>query len=171
MSEVQLSEEVRTLLRAYYTCEVTTVNSKGQPITWPCLPYFHEETGEIIFTASIAFPVKALNARRYPRVSLLYSDPTGSGLTTPPALLVQGEASVQELLDYHDPKIVGLFRVTQKRQPDSKRFSTNRVTRRLFSWYLFQRLVVTVTPRRVRIWPQGDFYAEPREIEVIMDVE
>jgi pyridoxamine 5'-phosphate oxidase-like protein len=167
MSEVPLSAEVRTLLRAYYTCEVTTVNRKGQPITWPCLPYFHEETGEIIFTASIAFPVKALNARRYPQVSLLYSDPTGSGLTKPPALLVQGEASVQELLDYHDPKIIGLFRLTQKRQPDSQRFSTNRFARRLFSWYLFQRLVVTVTPRRVRIWPAGDFHAESRGIEVM----
>ena len=167
MSEVQLSKEIRTLLQTYYTCEVTTVNSKGQPITWPCLPYFHQETGEIIFTASIAFPVKALNARRNPHVSLLYSDPTGSGLTKPPALLVQGEASVQELLDYHDPKITGLFRTTQKRQPDVARFSANRFTRRLFSWYLFQRLVVTVTPRRVRIWPEGDFHAEPQQIEVL----
>ena len=167
MPEVQLPEEVRTLLHAYYTCEVTTVNSKGQPITWPCLPYFHEETGEIIFTASIAFPVKALNARRNPHVSLLYSDPTGSGLTKPPALLVQGEAKVEELLDYHDPKIIGLFRTTQKRQPDVARFSGNRFTRRLFSWYLFQRLVVTVTPRRVRIWSQGDFHAEPKQIEVL----
>src|SRR5579864_9063150 len=166
MPEVQLSEDIRTLLRAYYTCEVTTVNSKGQPITWPCLPYFHEETGEIIFTASIAFPVKALNARRHPHVSLLYSDPTGSGLTKPSALLVQGEASVQELLDYHDPKIVGLFRITQKRQPDSKRFTDNRFMRHLFSWYLFQRLVVTVIPRQVHIWPEGDFHAEPKEIEV-----
>jgi general stress protein 26 len=171
MSEAQLSEEVRTILRAYYTCEVTTVNSKGQPITWPCLPYFHEETGEIIFTASIAFPVKALNARRHPQVSLLYSDPTGSGLTEPPALLVQGEASVQELLDYQDPKILGLFRITQKRQPDSTRFSTNRITRHLFSWYLFQRLVVTVTPQRVRIWSQGDFQAAPKEIEVMTHAE
>jgi Pyridoxamine 5'-phosphate oxidase len=167
MPEVQLPKEIRTLLQTYYTCEVTTVNSKRQPITWPCLPYFHEETGEIIFTASIAFPVKAFNARRNPHVSLLYSDPTGSGLTKPPALLVQGEASVQELLDYQDPKIIGLFRITQKRQPDAARFSTNRFTRRLFSWYLFQRLVVTVTPRRVRIWSEGDFHAEPQQIEVL----
>lgn len=166
MPEIQLSEEIRTLLRAYYTCEVTTVNSKGQPITWPCLPYFHEETGEIIFTASIAFPVKALNARRNPHVSLLYSDPTGSRLTKPPALLVQGKANVQELLDYNDPKIIGLFRATQKRQPDIARFIGNRFTRRLFSWYLFQRLIVTVTPQRIRIWSEGDFHADPQKIEV-----
>ena len=92
MPALQLPEEVAAVLRAYYTCEVTTVNAKGQPMTWPALAYFDEATGEIFFSVSIAFPVKAQNARKRPQVSLLYSDPTGSGLEHAPAVLVQGNA-------------------------------------------------------------------------------
>lgn len=164
MSELHLSEEIRSLLRAYYTCELTTVNRKGQPISWPCLPYFHEETGEIVFSASIAFPVKALNIRRHPQVSLLFSDASGSNLNTPDGLLIQGDASVEELTNYQDPKIIGLFHLNQQRQPDSSRFTTNRFVRRIFSWYLFQRLVISVVPKRVYVWPGGDFQIMPTAI-------
>ncbi|MGH2506635.1 MAG: pyridoxamine 5'-phosphate oxidase family protein [Ktedonobacteraceae bacterium] len=162
---LSLPHDVCQLLQTYYTCEMTTVNRVGQPITWPCLAYFHAETGHIIVTASIAFRVKALNARRHPQVSLLYSDPSGSGLSTPPALLVQGIAHVQELVDYTDPEIIGLFRVIQERQPASKKFST-RLMRRMFTWYLYQRFVMIITPERIRLWPQGGFHAEATEIEV-----
>ena len=93
MPALQLPEEVAAVLRAYYTCEVTTINAKGQPMTWPALAYFDEATGEIFFSVSIAFPVKAQNARKRPQVSLLYSDPTGSGLEHAPAVLVQGNAT------------------------------------------------------------------------------
>jgi hypothetical protein len=166
MSQHFLSDEVCSLLQAYYTCEFTTVNSKGQPVTCPCLAYFHPETGQILVTASIAFRVKALNARRHPKVSLLYSDPGGSGLTTPPALLVQGEASVEELLDHTNHKMISLYKVIQKRQPENRNFMRNRLMRKLFTWYLFQRLVVTVTPQHVRLWPDGNFHAAPTDIEM-----
>lgn len=170
MSQPVLPEEMCLLLQAYYTCEFTTVNRTGQPITWPCLAYFHAPTQQILVTASLAFRVKARNALHHPQVSLLYSDPSGSGLIAPPALLVQGTADVQELLDYTDPKIIGLFRVIQERQPSSKRFSRNRFTRSLFTWYLYQRLVITVTPQSIRMWPQGDFHAEPI-LKEVPDVE
>jgi len=166
MPQKSLPAEICTLLEAYYTCEVTTVNRRGFPITWPCLAYFHPETGQILLTASIAFRVKALNAQRHPSVSLLYSDPSGSGLAKPPAVLVQGKANVQELLDQTDPKIIGLYKVIQKRQPDNQNFMRNRLLRKLFTWYLFQRLVITVTPHRVRLWPEGNFHATPTEIEI-----
>ncbi len=166
MSQSFLPEEVSAALGAYFTCEMTTVNTKGQPITWPCLAHFDAKTGQILLTASIAFRVKAVNARKYPKVSLLYSDPTGSGLTDPPAILIQGTARVEELLEYTSPRIIQLFRVTQQRQPDSKKFLTNRIMRRLFRWYLFQRLVIEVTPQRVRFWPRCNFYTDPTEIQI-----
>lgn len=166
MNHLQLSSEILQVLHEYYTCEVTTVNRQGQPITWPCLPYFHEETGEIIFTASIAFPVKALNARRHPQVSLLYSDPSGSHLERPPALLVQGDATVIEMLDFTDPRVIGLSRASSRRQPDSSNFHSNRLARKLFSWYLYQRLMVIVQPQRILVWSNGDFQTMPTEIGV-----
>jgi len=166
MPRLDIPSEINTVLREYYTCEVTTVNRQGQPITWPSLPYYDEKTGQIVLTVSIAFTVKAYNARHHPQVSLLYSDPNGSGLDRPPAVRVQGDATVAELLNYTTPQILGLFRVTGRRQPDSRRFTSNRFVRSIFTWYLFQRLVITVEPQRIQVWQQGDFNAVPKEIEV-----
>jgi hypothetical protein len=160
-----LPADVEAVLRRFYTCEFTTVNRQGQPMTWPSVPYLDADAGRIVCAVSIAFPVKAFNARRHPQVSLLYSDPTGSGLDHPPAVLVQGEAVVAEVLDY-SPDIIGLFRVVARRQPDSARFTGNPFVRRMFSWYLFQRLSLTVTPRRILVWPEGDFAPMPQAIEV-----
>jgi hypothetical protein len=158
-----LPGDVGAVLRDFYTCEFTTVNRHGQPLTWPAVPYFDEARGVIVCAVSIAFPVKAFNARRHPQVSLLYSDPTGSGLADPPAVLVQGDAAVAEVLDY-TPDIIGLFRTVSRRQPDSRRFTQNRFIRSLFAWYLFQRISLTVTPRRLLVWPAGDFSRQPTEI-------
>jgi hypothetical protein len=165
MPALQLPEEVAAVLRAYYTCEVTTINAKGQPMTWPALAYFDEATGEIFFSVSIAFPVKAQNARKRPQVSLLYSDPTGSGLEHAPAVLVQGNALVAEILK-STPHAVALNKLAQRRQPDSGRFIANNFSRRLFSWYLFKRIGITVRPHRLTVWPNRDFSQTPSVIEV-----
>jgi len=165
MPTLQLPDEVAAVLRAYYTCEVTTVNGKGQPMTWPALAHFDEETGEIFFSVSIAFPVKAKNARKRPQVSLLYSDPTGSGLDHAPAVLVHGDATVAEILK-STPHAVALNKLAQRRQPDSGRFIANSFSRRLFSWYLFKRIGITVRPKRLTVWPNRDFSQTPSVIEV-----
>lgn len=165
MAALTLPPEVEAVLRNFYTCEFTTVNRQGQPMTWPSVPYLDTAEGHIVCAVSIAFPVKAFNARRHPQVSLLYSDPTGSRLDRPPAVLVQGDAAVAEVLDY-TPDIIGLFKTVSRRQPDSRRFTDNRVIRNLFLWYLFQRISLTVTPRRILVWPKGDFAAMPQVIEL-----
>ncbi|HEY7092994.1 MAG TPA: pyridoxamine 5'-phosphate oxidase family protein [Ktedonobacterales bacterium] len=165
MPALQLPEEVAAVLHAYYTCEVTTVNGKGQPMTWPALAYYDEAIGEIFFSVSIAFPVKAQNARKRPQVSLLYSDPTGSGLDQPPAVLVQGDATVAEILEM-TPHVSALNKLARQRQPDSGRFQASNLSRRLFSWYLFKRIGITVRPRRLTVWPNRDFSQTPTVIEV-----
>jgi hypothetical protein len=164
MPALNLPPDVEAVMRGFYTCEFTTVNRAGQPMTWPSVPYFNAE-GRIVCAVSIAFPVKAFNARRHPQVSLLFSDPTGSGLENPPAVLVQGDAVVTEILEY-TPDIIGLFKTVSTRQPDSRRFTNNRIVRHLFIWYLFQRLSLTVTPRRLLVWPDGDFSRMPTTIEL-----
>jgi hypothetical protein len=165
MPALQVPDEVAAVLRAYYTCEVTTVNAKGQPMTWPALSYYDEATGEIFFSVSIAFPVKAQNARKRPQVSLLYSDPTGSGLDQPPAVLVQGDATVAEILEM-TPHVSALNKLARQRQPDSGRFQVSNLSRRLFSWYLFKRIGITVRPHRLMVWPNRDFSQTPSVIEV-----
>ncbi len=80
-------------------------------------------------------------------------------------MLVQGRAAVAEVLDY-PPDVIGLFRTVSQRQPDSARFTSNPLVRRIFTWYLFQRIALRVTPQRFTVWPGGDFSASPQVFEV-----
>ena len=165
MGKLPLPPEVDDVLGGFYTCEFTTVNTKGQPMTWPSVPYYNRKEGRLVIAVSVAFPVKAYNARKHPQVSMLFSDPTGSQLVDPPAVLVQGDAVVAEVLEY-TPDIIGLFKTVAKRQPESAKFTSNKIVRNLFVAYLFQRISLTVTPRRILWWPQRDFSQDPQVIEL-----
>ncbi|HEX8132733.1 MAG TPA: pyridoxamine 5'-phosphate oxidase family protein, partial [Actinomycetes bacterium] len=87
-----LPREVEAVFREFRTCELSTVARDGTPITWPTLPFWQPERTRFTITTSIGLAQKALNVRRDPRVSLLFSDPTASGLSRPVAVLVQGDA-------------------------------------------------------------------------------
>ena len=163
MPPLDLPDDIAEVLRRTFTAEITTVNRAGQPMTWPSVTYFDEAEGRIVCAVSIAYPVKAYNARRHPQVSLLYSDPTGSGLDHPRTVLVQGTADVAEVLDY-PPDIIGLFATVAERQPDSSRFTSNRFVRGLFNWYLFQRIALRITPDRIAAWPGADMAGPPVEV-------
>jgi hypothetical protein len=164
MSGLQIPSEVEAVFREFRTCEFTTVNKQRQPLTWPIEPFFREEDGRLIVTSSIAFPVKSQNARRHPKVALLFSDPTGSGLQDPPAVLVHGDAIVEELTGDPDWSY-DMFRESVLRQPNTRKFVGNPIAQRLFL-FQYQRIAVISQPRRLLIWPHGDFTALPTKIEL-----
>lgn len=166
MSALRLPSEVEAVLHHFFTCEITTINKGSQPLTWPNLPYYDVPQGRIVLTSSIAFPVKTYNARRNPKVGLLYSDPTGSGLTDPPAVLVQGDATVDEMVkDEYQQLAIDIFVESTRRQPSARQYVGNGLARRLFLFY-FQRIAVFVQPRRILVWPHRDFTQPPTEVEV-----
>ena len=166
MPALSLPPEVEAVLSRCYTCEITTINKEGQPLTWPNLPYYDKPNGRLVVTASVAFPVKTYNIKRNPHVAMLFSDPTGSGLTDPPAVLVQGDATVAEMVEKeHEQLGIDILKVSLARQPQSRQYLANPIARSLFSFY-FRRIGVFVTPRRILTWPQRDFSRTPEEIEV-----
>jgi general stress protein 26 len=164
MHVLRLPPEIEAVFDEFRTCEFTTVNKQGQPLTWPTMPFFHKEEGRIVLTASIAFPVKVYNVKRYPKVSLLFSDPTGSKLDDPPAVLVQGDASIEELTG-DPPWSYEMLKTNVSRQPDSRQYLANPVARYLFMFY-YQRIGIYIQPRRILSWPHRDFSKSPTEIEV-----
>src|ERR1700749_1744697 len=89
-------DEVQAVFDRFITTELTTINQAGQPITWPVTPYYHLGDPCIDVTTGLGYPKKADDARANPLVSLLFSDPTGSGMTAPPTVLVQGSADVDD---------------------------------------------------------------------------
>ena len=98
-------------------------------------------------------------------MSLLYSDPTASGLVQAPIVLVQGDATVsRDVLTWNDD-LRDLVATLAVRQPSSNDNSKGRFMQWLMDWY-YMRLVISVVPRRVRYWADGDFTRPAREIEV-----
>src|SRR5205809_8064719 len=91
-----LPQDVQAVFERFVTTEYTTVDPRGQPITWPVTPYYQRGEGCVDVTTGVGYPKKADDARANSRVSLLFSDPTGSGLAHPPMVLVQGTARADE---------------------------------------------------------------------------
>jgi Pyridoxamine 5'-phosphate oxidase len=149
-----LPQEVREAFERFITCEFTTVDDRQQPITWPVTPYYSQGAATIDVTTGLGYPKKAEDARRNPHVSLLFSDPTGSGIDHGLRVLVQGVAEVDDRdLDANRER----YRTESwEKLPGSRSMHPPRAVRRpLFDWY-YTRIYVKVRPERVFVWPDGD---------------
>jgi general stress protein 26 len=166
MPTLTLPPEVAAVLREFRVCEFTTFAKDGTPTTWPTSARYEPEAMRFLITTSIGLPQKAFNIRRNPCVALLFSDTTGSGLTSPPAVLVQGEAIVPDKVVSSPKGLEDYWRDTIfRRQPATEALSRNPVMRRLMDWY-YMRLLIWVTPRRILWWPERDFTRPAQEVEV-----
>ena len=153
-----LPPEVQQVFERFITTEYTTVDASGQPITWPVTPYYRPGAGAIDITTGLGYPKKADDAERNPRVALLFSDPTGSGVAEPCAVLVQGAARV----DYSDlaANRERYWRESSEKLPATKDRHPPAFLRGMFGWY-YTRIYVYVRPERVFVWSDGDFSKDP----------
>jgi hypothetical protein len=153
-----LPQEVRDTFERFITTEYTTVDRRGQPITWPVTPYYRSGGPCIDITTGLGYPKKANDARANPLVALLFSDPTGSGLERPPAVLVQGTADVDDRdLEANRARYA---RESAEKLPDISKLMPPEPVQRMLGWY-FTRIYVHVRPERVYVWPEGDISREP----------
>jgi hypothetical protein len=161
-----LPAEVQSVFERFITTELTTIDRAGQPITWPVTPYYKAGGPSIDITTGLGYPKKANDARANPLVSLLFSDPTGSGLEQPPMVLVQGAASVDDR-DLEANRARYARESAVKLPAISKMMPPERL-QRFLSWY-FTRIYVKVRPERVYVWPAGDAAAEPELYDTHME--
>jgi len=150
---------VQQVFERFITTEYTTVDSSRQPITWPVTPYYQAGAGAIDVTTGLGYPKKADDAQHNPQVALLFSDPTGSGLDGPCAVLVQGTARVDDSdLDANRERY---WHESASKLPATKDKHPPAFLRRgPFNWY-YTRIYVYVRPERVFVWGDGDFSKEP----------
>lgn len=161
-----LPPDVREVFERFVTTEYTTIDARQQPITWPVTPYYRSGAATIDVTTGIGYPKKADDAARNPSVSLLFSDPTGSGLDAASTVLVQGTAEIDDAdLDANTERYV---RESSEKLPATKRMHPPKPMRRLLRWY-YARLYVKVRPERVFVWPGGDQSAEPTLLDAHME--
>lgn len=153
-----LPPEIRDVFDRFITTEYTTIDRRGQPIAWPVTPYHDAEAGCISVTTGIGYPKKADDAQANPKVSLLFSDPTGCGLESAPMVLVQGVAEVDDRdLDHNRERY---WRESREKLPGTKGMHPPRFLRGAFGWY-YTRVYVHVRPERVYVWPDGEVSREP----------
>jgi len=166
MTAIALPEAVCEIFDRFITTEYTTIDRSSRPITWPVTPYHHREEGCVDVTTGIGYPKKAYDARSNPKVSLLFSEPHGSGLEGPPMVLVQGTAHVDDRdLDANRERY---WEESVAKLPDTKSMHPPKFMRGMFNWY-YARLYVHVRPERVYMWPDGDVTIEPELLDSHME--
>jgi hypothetical protein len=153
-----LPGEIQDVFARFVTTELTTIDRRGQPITWPVTPYYRHGAATIDVTTGLGYPKKANDAHANPKVALLFSDPTGSGLDDPPMVLVQGTAIVDDRdLDANAERYA---RELAEKLPATKDLEPPAFLKRFLSWY-YTRIYIDVRPERVYVWPGCDASAEP----------
>jgi hypothetical protein len=151
-------DEVLAILERAITCEYATLTQRNTPITYPVTPYLGDDGCTLDVSTGLTYPAKAERARRNPHVALLYSDPVGSGLTTPPVVLVHGLATVRDAdLQANTDRYV---RLALAKLPEAYR-GTPRFLLRRMGWY-FTRIWIRVTPIRILWWPEGRLDRQPQ---------
>jgi hypothetical protein len=158
--------EVQQVFDRFVTTEYTTVDRRGQPICWPVTPYYRQGDLCIDITTGLGYPKKALDARANPKVALLFSDPTGSGIEDPPQVLVQGIAEVDHRdLDANRER----YRTESlEKLPGTKGLHPPKFMQRAMGFY-YTRIYVHVRPERVYVWPRGDCTREPQLFDAHME--
>jgi Pyridoxamine 5'-phosphate oxidase len=158
--------DVQQVFDSFITTEFTTVDARGRPICWPITPYYQPGDPCIDVTTALGAPKKAKDARANPKVSLLFSDPTGSGMEAAPQVLVQGIADVDARdLEANRDRYT---RESAEKLPGSKKMMPPKPLRPLFDFY-YTRLYIHVRPERVFVWPGGDPTREPQLFDAHME--
>lgn len=154
-----LPPEIQAVFEKFITTEYTTIDAKGQPITWPLTPYYNPGDPCIDVTTGLGYPKKANDSRANTKVGMLFSDPTGSGIDDPPMVLVQGTVDV-------DDRDLEANRKRYEKEafekiPAAKEISPPDFLKRFFTWY-YTRIYMHVRPERVYSWPGCDVSREPQ---------
>jgi hypothetical protein len=155
-----LPQEARDAFGRFITTELTTIDARQQPIVWPVTPYYSPGAPTLDTTTGLGYPKKANDARRNPHVSMLFSDPTGSGIESGIQVLVLGTAEVDDrdlaanVERYERESAAKLGGARAVRYP--------RILHGVLGWYV-NRIYIKVRPERVFVWPAGEL-AQPPEI-------
>ena len=118
-----MSTTALDIIDKYFTCEFTTVSRGGSPQTWPVSPRLLSD-GRLLVTTSIGLPQKAFNVRRNSKPTMrrydIASEPMGSGVAEPGAVLIQGDATAEDRIvtdAASNPDLAALMETVFKRQP------------------------------------------------------
>jgi hypothetical protein len=154
-----LPQPIEELLESALVGELTVLDERGRPVTYPLIPLYD---GELIYlTSSVLFSRKLEHIKANPKVSLSISDPNAVNVEGFRRATIQGDATVDDS-DLHsgwERKVLPLWRV---KEPAIDFFLGKRVALPLF----FERAVIEIRPRRAFLWSEGRTDRPPQVFEV-----
>jgi len=155
-----MPDPVARLLEIALVGELTAIDRRGRPVTYPLIPLWDGE--KVYLTSSALFSRKLDHIRANPRVSLSITDPIAVGGSTDRAT-IQGDARIIE----EDPHAgwERLLPIWERKEPSIVMFLKARVALPLF----FERALIEITPRRVLYWSGGNAASAP--VATVLDEE
>jgi len=145
-------EPVQQLLDLALVGELTVVDGRGRPVTYPLIPLW--DGTHLYMTSSTLFSRKLEHIKGNPRVAVSITDPIAVGGRTDRAT-IQGVARVIE----DDPHggWERLLPIWEAKEPAIVTFLKARVALPLF----FERSLIEVTPERALYWEDGSAASAP----------
>ncbi len=151
-------DELTEVFDKSLTVTFVSITKSGQPISVPLTPYVNPETNTLDVSTGLTYPAKAERARNNPCVSLLYSDPIGLSIDSPPVVLVQGHAAIRDNdLQANTDRYIKL---SSMKLPESTKGQPKIVLQRL-PWY-FARIWIEITPIEIFWWPNHNMALPPQ---------
>ena len=154
----KLPESIAELLNSALVSELTVLDPRGRPVTYPLIPLYDGE--RIYMTSSVLFSKKLEHIKSDPRVSVTISDPIAAAVEPFRRVTIQGLARVIED-DLHSGWETVMPLWTAK-EPIIKDLVKKRFAMPLF----WERSVIEITPTRAFLWATGETDVAPEVFEL-----
>ena len=148
---------VAELLDKALVAELTVIDAKGRPVTYPLIPLYDGE--RVYMTSSTLFSRKLEHIDRNAKVSVSITDPVAVGGREDRAT-IQGDARI--IADDPHGGWERLLPIWEAKEPSIVTFLKARVALPLF----FERALIEITPRRVLYWSDGDSRRTPEVVDL-----
>ncbi|HVM41120.1 MAG TPA: pyridoxamine 5'-phosphate oxidase family protein [Acidimicrobiia bacterium] len=150
-----LPEAAERVLDAALVSELTVVDGRGRPVTYPLIPLYDGE--KIYMTSSVLFSRKLEHIKANPKVAVSVTDAGATPVDGFVRVTVQGDARVVE--DDLHAGWESLLPLWEAKEPVIRKFVRQRFALPLF----FERSIIEITPRRVLLWPHD---GNPEVVEI-----
>ena len=154
-----LPPEVEELINVALVSELTVLDSRGRPTTYPLIPLYDGK--KIYMHSSVLFSKKLEHINRNPRVSLTITDPIAAQVEPFRRATIQGDAVVLDQ-DLHSGWEKTVLPMWIEKEPVVAKLIKQRFAMPLF----WERAVIEITPRRVFVWPKGETVGDPDIFEL-----
>lgn len=154
-----LPAQVEDVLNAALVAELTVLDRKGRPVTYPLIPLY--DGSKVYMHSSVLFSKKLEHIKSDPRVSVTISDPVAARVEPFRRVTIQGDARVVED-DLHSGWEETVLPLWIEKEPLIAKLVKQRFAMPLF----WERAVIEITPRRVFVWPGATADAEPEVFDL-----